>query len=129
MKTDNFFLDLHNECLQKGKLISNGLCNCIKDFIYYKDIIDKHSAYKIYNEIFGLVNPTEKNFMDLSLNSCSSVYWGYEFPLEEEDSIFDTYDVYDVFNMSPASENHRKRYEYTPLRQNLLLFCHEILNS
>ena len=103
MKKDNFFLDLHKQWLKFGIIPHPGLCLAMSRVAYYGR--NGHIAI----EVFNLLHPTIGDYKFLSWERLSTGFWGSG--LKENDDYM------------------RLAYEYTDLRQTIMLFCHELLNN
>jgi len=104
-KKDNFFLNIHKECIETGQLPVSGLCgtiNCHED------------TCKKYQDILSFVGPTIDDAVMLAKEGYNTMYWGYGIKHTKK------VDFKGIVNI---------QYTYTPLRQTIILLCHEILNS
>lgn len=95
MQHDNYFLDIHNSLLEKGKLPDYGLCGTINQ----------------HNDVFGLFSPSSQDFNELRREGLDDDYWA------------------SGLKYTFSTDNTPQAFAYTPLRQTIILFCHEILNS
>jgi hypothetical protein len=85
------------------RLLRNGLFNGLCHEIHW----DYTARFEV-KDVFGLFQPSEEEEEELLLSGLSSSYWGSE--------------------MSEVANNGHDT-AYTPLRQTIVLFCHEILNT
>lgn len=95
---NNFFLDLHERCIEAGQLPrACGLCI---------EIGGINTPEEVKN-VFALLEQTDDDYWQLNKRKLGVAYWGSDLPIN-----------------APGDS-----YLYTPLRQTILLLCHEILNS
>lgn len=105
MEQDNFFLSLYEDYINKGYITPHyGLCNLVKS-----ESPDKLSRRK-YLDILDQFRPTEKDSNKLEKKKQCNIFWGHEgnYHTTPEDKLYS---------------------EFTPLRQTILLMCHEALNN
>lgn len=103
MKKHTPFLNLYHSICNNGRLINgNGLC--------YEEIkYDGYSSLLIYDEIFDMLSPSNKEINENGL----SAYWAYD----------DDLSPYLGSVSAQKEEKSRVETEFTSLRQTVLLLC------
>lgn len=100
MQKDNFFLNLHNKFMKRGEINEIGLCGVVM-----RAASSNSEEYRT----FMLFMPTDNDFNQLIIERLSSTYWAYGGRVNDNVNL--------------------RAYKYTELRQTIMLFCHEIVNS
>jgi hypothetical protein len=99
-KKDNYFLNKHKEWMEKGMMESCGLCFSIEEHT---------EALKLFQPIWGV-------------DEWVGGWCG-------DGTAFGFWAKNGVDDNRKDGDNYCYCYGYTPLRQTIVLFCHEILNS